>query len=148
LWCKKILTEKELFMDKTTKKSSESSLFPEMFPISTVSSRKVEVGFAVPDLSSQGGLLLLRKFEQRTSFICRLSNCLEDTRSQYLIRHGYEEMLRQCIFQIAAGNKDADDCDLLRDDSLLKTCAGKSPDSLPLSSQPTMSRLENNQSIK
>jgi hypothetical protein len=106
-------------MDKTTKKTSEPGLFPEIFSLDSLSKRKVEFSFTAPDLSSQGGLLLLREFEQRTGFIRRLSNCLEDTRSQYLIRHGYEEMLRQRIFQIAAGYEDADDCDLLRDDSLL-----------------------------
>ena len=135
-------------MDKTTKKTSELNLFPEIFSLDSVSNRKLEVSFTAPDLSSQGGLLLLREFDQRTGIINRLSNCLIDTRSQYLIRHSYEEMLRQRIFQIAAGYEDADDCDLLRDDSLLKICAGKAPDSLPLSSQPTMTRLENNQSIK
>ena len=90
----------------------------------------------------------MREFEQRTGFIRRLSNCLEDTRSPYWIHHSYEEMLRQRIFQIAAGYEDADDCDLSRDDSLLKICAGEAPDAIPLSSQPTMTRLENNQNIK
>ena len=52
-------------------------------------------------------------------------------------------MLTQRIFQIAAGYEDADDCDLLRNDSILKLCSGRSPDAPALSSQPTMSRLEN-----
>ena len=95
-------------MDKTTKKQRNPIYF-------------------LKYLSSQGGLLLMREFEQRTGFIHRLSSCLEDTRCPYLIQHSYEEMLRQRIFQIAAGYEDADDCDLLRDDSLLKICAGKAP---------------------
>jgi len=52
-------------------------------------------------------------------------------------------MLRQRIFQIAAGYQDSDDCDLLRGDSILKICSGRLPDDKALNSQPTMSRLEN-----
>jgi len=57
-------------------------------------------------------------------------------------------MLSQRIFQIAAGYEDGDDCDLLRNDSLLKMCSGRTPDSSALSSQPTISRLENGRSIR
>jgi hypothetical protein len=106
------------------------------------------VSFTAPDLSSEGGLLLLREFEERVGFINRLNNCLEDTRTAYLVRHSYKEMLTQRVFQIACGYEDADDCDLLRDDSLLKICAGRTADASPLSSQPTISRLENKLGIR
>ena len=52
-----------LLMDKTTKKTSELNLFPEIFSLDPVSNRKLEVSFTAPDLSSQDGLLLLREFE-------------------------------------------------------------------------------------
>lgn len=57
-------------------------------------------------------------------------------------------MLTQRIFQIACGYEDADDSDLLRNDSLLKICSGRTPESSPLSSQPTISRLENKLSTR
>ena len=47
-------------MDKTTKKTSECNFFSEIFPISSVSDRKVEVSISTPDLSPQDGLLLLK----------------------------------------------------------------------------------------
>lgn len=130
-------------MNEHTKNLPDNELFPELFSLSPVSSKKVEVSFTAPDLSSQGGLLLLNEFENRIGFIGRLSNCIKDKRVPYLIHHSYEEMLRQRIFQIASGYEDATDCNLLRNDSLLKMCAGRKPDSPALSSQPTMSRLEN-----
>jgi hypothetical protein len=53
-------------------------------------------------------------------------------------------MLTQRVFQIAAGYEDANDCDTLRDDMILKICSEVLPESgNSLSSQPTMSRFEN-----
>jgi hypothetical protein len=53
-------------------------------------------------------------------------------------------MLRQRVFQIACGYEDANDCNTLRKDPAFKTACGQSPESgIDLSSQPTMSRLEN-----
>lgn len=135
-------------MNKRTKNIQKNYLFPELFSLSSVSSKKVEVSFTAPDLSSNGGLALLGEFDRKVGFIGRLNNCIEDHRTPHLIKHSYEEMLRQRIFQISAGYEDADDCDLLRNDSLLKICAGRTPDAPALSSQPTMSRLENDLSIR
>ena len=135
-------------MDENRSKRSENLLFPELFSLAPAGNRQTEVSFTAPDLSSEGGLLLLREFDQRVGFIDRLNGCIRDDRSAFLIRHTYKEMLTRRIFQIACGYEDANDCDLLRDDSILKLSAGKSPDSHPLSSQPTMSRLENRISIR
>lgn len=58
--------------------------------------------------------------------------------------HSQTEMLRQRIYQIMAGFEDADDCDRLCRDGILKMCAGRSAsDEIDLASQPTMTRLEN-----
>ncbi len=135
-------------MNEHTKKTSANDLFPELFSLSPVDSRKAEVSFTAPDLSSYGGLTLLREFDQRVGFISRLTSCLEDNRTSHLVQHRYEEMLSQRIFQIAAGFEDGYDCDLLRNDSLLKMCTGRSPGAPALSSQPTISRLENGRSTR
>jgi len=130
-------------MDKSSKNLATSSTSGALFSLSPVKNRPLEVSFTAPDLSSQGGLLLLNEYEQRHSFIARLSGCVADRRYQPLVQHPYYEMFRQRICQIAAGYKDADDSDLLRHDSLLKLCSGRLPDEQALSSQPTISRLEN-----
>lgn len=135
-------------MSKNTSIPPENLLFPELFSVTPVMGKQAQVSFTAPDLSSEGGLLLLREFEQRVGFIDRLNGCLVDERTPFLIRHSYKEMLTQRVFQIASGYEDADDCDLLRDDTVLKICTGRSPESPPLSSQPTMSRLENKPTIR
>ena len=130
-------------MSKISKKSDTIATNSELFSLSSVQATPIEVSFTAPDLSSQGGLLLMNEYEHRNSFISKLSDCVEDTRSPLLVQHPYYEMFRQRICQIAAGYEDADDSDLLRNDSVLKLCSGRLPDEKALSSQPTISRLEN-----
>ena len=97
----------------------------ELFSLFPVKSKPIEVSFTAPDLSSQGGLLLMNEYGQHHGFIAKLSDCVEDTRSKLLVQHPYYEMFRQRICQIAAGYKDVDDSDLLRHDSILKLCSGR-----------------------
>jgi hypothetical protein len=49
-------------------------------------------------------------------------------------------MLNQRVMQIAAGYEDANDCNELKDDEILKLCANQSK---TLATQPTISRSEN-----
>ena len=113
------------------------SLFP-------VSNHKIEVSFTGDQISSDGGLLLLREVDKQVGLIGRISGCIKDERDQRYVKHSTQEMLTQRVLQIAAGYEDCNDCDDLRSDSLLKTCVGRLPQSGEhLASQPTMSRLEN-----
>jgi len=130
-------------MDENSKNLDANDSMGKLFSISPIKNKPVEVSFTAPDLSSQGGLMLMSEYEHHHGFIDNLSCCIEDTRHQPFVQHSYYEMLRQRICQIAAGYQDSDDCDLLRGDSILKMCSGRLPDDKELSSQPTMSRLEN-----
>ena len=130
-------------MTKVNSKSDAPNSLSELFPLSPVSGKPIDISFTAPDLSNQGGLLLLREQEQEHGFIKSLCGHISDDRCPWLVQHPVEEMLRQRIFQMAAGYEDADDCDLLRNDSVLKLCSGRLPDAPGLSSQPTMTRLEN-----
>ena len=80
----------------------------ELFSLTPVKNKRIEVSFTAPDLSSQGGLLLMKEHEHQHGFIDRLSNCIEDSRFQPLVQHSYYEMIRQRVCQIAAGYEDAD----------------------------------------
>jgi len=116
-------------------------LVHELFP---VSNKQIELSFTGDDISSDGGLLLLREVENQMGLIDRISNCITDNRDQRYVDHTIKEMLTQRVFQIAAGYEDCNDCDDLRDDMIFKACAGRLPQTgLSLASQPTMSRLEN-----
>jgi hypothetical protein len=58
--------------------------------------------------------------------------------------HSREEQVRQRVLQIALGYEDGNDADRLRHDPILTTVCDRSPDDpRGLSSQPTLSRLEN-----
>lgn len=124
---------------------SEDSSLP--FDLPSVGRKKLSVGFDGGQLSSDGGVLLLRGIEKRLGLAARLSGCMKDKRDPDLILHTVEEMLRLRMFAIAAGYEDGDDCDSLRYDPVFKMAVGRLPESgVPLCSQPTMSRLENSPS--
>lgn len=105
--------------------------------------KKVELGFTAPDISSLGGLALVSKAEKSCGIIGDISDCIEDWRNQDLIHHTIKDMVSQRVMQIACGHEDADDCDTLRNDSMLKMSCGRDADGDDLCSQPTMTRLEN-----
>ena len=129
-------------MSKINKKSNNNSTQLELFSFEDLD-KQVEVSFTAPDMSSLGGLHLLHGINERQGFISRLCSCIKEWRTPELIVHSIKEMVTQRVFQIAAGYEDADDCDALRHDSMLKMCSGILPKGGDLCSQPTMSRLEN-----
>ena len=128
-------------MCKGTSKSSNSQekmLFslPEM-----VSGKKIRVDFNAPDISSNGGLLFVGNM--RNTLAWKTGQSIPDARKQESIRHTYMEMVSQRVGQILCGYEDANDCNQLRGDSALKMSVGRKPSDADLSSQPTMTRLEN-----
>lgn len=129
-------------MYKGNTKSSKNNTELELYHFSDLK-KPVEVSFTAPDLSSFGGLHLLHSVNLQQRFLSRLSSHIVEWRNKDLLVHSLEEMLTQRVFQIAAGYEDADDCDALCHDSMLKMCCGLLPKDGALCSQPTMSRLEN-----
>ncbi len=82
--------------------------------------------------------------EEQIKLIEDLTNCIKDRRNQNYIQHDLYSILSQRTYQIIGGYEDANDCDSLNKDAIIKMCANKLPfDDIDLSSQPTMSRFEN-----
>ncbi len=133
-------------MDKSTKnrtsqvENSEVFFAPTLFNLSNFNKKQVEVRFKAEQISNDGGLLLLKEVEHQIGLIKDMASCVNDTRHQGYVEHGIEAMLSQRIMQIAAGYEDANDCNVLRNDGVLKLCSGQEKS---LASQPTMSRFEN-----
>lgn len=125
-------------------KSEDFSQSP-LFNLTEFTGKKVEVRFNVEQISTDGGLLLLKEVDQQIGLIDRLTSCIHDSRHQGYVKHSTETMLRQRIMQIAAGYEDANDCNTLRNDGILKICSGQEQS---LATQPTMSRFENQLSRK
>jgi hypothetical protein len=123
------------------KKFENSQKILDLFP---VSDKKIELSYTGEQISSDGGLLLLREVENQTGLINGISSCITDTRDLRYVDHSITELITQRVFQIAAGYEDCNDCNDLRSDMVFKTCAGRLPQTgRDLASQPTMSRLEN-----
>lgn len=133
-------------MSKITKKSGSKNTQSDdkstqlLFSLSDFNQKAVEVRFNTEQISSDGGLLLINEVENQLHLIDNLSSCINDTRNQGYVKHSVNSMLRQRIMQIAAGYEDGNDCNTLRDDGILKICAGQEKS---LAAQPTMSRFEN-----
>jgi len=123
------------------KKFENSQKILDLFP---VSDKKIELSYTGEQISSDGGLLLLREVEDQTGLINGISSCITDTRDLRYVDHSITELITQRVFQIAAGYEDCNDCNDLRSDMVFKTCTGRLPQTgRDLASQPTMSRLEN-----
>lgn len=113
-------------------------------PFASISGKKVTAEFDGGSLTSDAGVMFLREVEKGIGLIRRLTEVLTDHRHQSYTDHSHEELLRQRIFQIACGYEDANDCDELRHDPVLKAACERLPISGDdLASQPTMTRLEN-----
>jgi len=100
-----------------------------------------------PEISSDGGALLLRQIDEELGLTAGFARCLEDRRDPRRVIHSRREQVCQRVLQIAQGYEDANDADRLRHDPVLKTACDRSPDDPQgLSSQPTLSRWENSMS--
>ncbi|MCP4397070.1 MAG: IS1380 family transposase [bacterium] len=109
-----------------------------------IGEKTVLINFHGGFLSSDAGALLLREVEDQIGVIRKMAEVIPDSRDVRYITHSITDMVIQRVAQIACGYEDADDCDLLRHDPIFKMIAGRYPEmGKALSSQPTMSRVEN-----
>ena len=130
-------------MNKNSFTNSDTSELT-LFELTSVEKKTVEIQFSGETISSDGGLLFLKEVEQQIGIVNKLSACIEDYRHPSYIDHSIETLMKQRIFQIAAGYEDGNDCNQLKNDAVLKLCSNKLPESdIPLASQPTISRFEN-----
>lgn len=106
--------------------------------------RQVVGRFDGGQISSDGGLLWIAEIDRRFRLLERLAACLHDRRQQAKVRQSVHDLLRQRVFQIAAGYEDCNDADTLAADPVLKVACGRNPETgRDLASQPTLSRFEN-----
>jgi hypothetical protein len=135
----------KIFKEVSSNSNDLSALsVPTLFNLSPFNKKRVEVSFTAEKVSVDGGLLLLKETADQTGLIKRLASLIPDNRNQSYVQHSIETLLSQRVFQIAAGYEDANDCNQLKDDPILKLCAGQMPETdESLASQPTMSRFEN-----
>lgn len=103
--------------------------------------RSIRIDFQGATISSDTGFILLREVDERFRIIDPMKGCLEDLRSPAHTKHALVQMVRQRVYQIAAGYEDCNDADFLRIDPALRLALGK--DHQAGASQSMLSRLEN-----
>ena len=101
--------------------------------------RRLEANFQGGDLSSDGGLMLLRQIDGRTGVSRQAARALTERRTPGRIRHRLRDVLAQRLYGLCCGYEDLNDHDTLRADLLMQTAVGRDQ---PLASSPTLSRLE------
>jgi len=105
--------------------------------------KPVVVRLSESSLSSDGGLLPIREFDERLGLTSQFAAALRDPRPLGMIGHSFLEMTRSRIYGILADYEDQNDHDTLRSDPVFKLIAGRRPSDDDLASQPTLSRFEN-----
>jgi Transposase DDE domain group 1 len=104
---------------------------------------RVALDFEGGALSTDAGLIVLRELDERLGLTRGLEGLLEDRRDPRYVQHPLAEVLRQRLYQIAAGYEDAIDANLLRQDPTFQLLVHPARPTEPLASQPTLSRQEN-----
>ncbi|MCO5067317.1 MAG: IS1380 family transposase [Kiritimatiellae bacterium] len=114
--------------------TSDQLVFP------SFSRRKVQVDFEGGDVSSDGGVLLLRQMDRRLKLTQTLADQLPDAREASACDHAMVDLLRQRIYGIALGYEDGNDHLRLRQDVALQTAVERVDE---LASPATLCRWEN-----
>jgi len=125
---------------------ARAGLFSDNEPLraAPVAQKPVDVDFSGGALSSDAGLLLLKEVDEQLGLTKAAAAVLADPRDPRYTLHSVQDLLRQCVFQIAAGYQDGNDSNTLRFEPIIKMAAGRLPLSgAPLASQPTISRFQN-----
>src|SRR3978361_2503031 len=102
---------------------ANDTLFP--FSLPSIGNKKVPAAFDAGQISSNGGVLLLRGAHNRLGLIDMLAALIPDHRDPALITHTLSDILRARILAIACGYPDADDLDDLRRDPAFKLACGR-----------------------
>ena len=117
-----------------TNRNAEQLEFP------GVNRRRVAAAFSGGDVSSDGGVLLLRQVDRRLGLTAEVARLLDDPRRKASCEHDLLSMLRQRVYGLALGYEDLNDHDQLRRDPAIQTAVDRDR---PLASSPTLCRFEN-----
>jgi len=112
----------------------------ESFPFPAVNRRRVEANFRGGDITSDGGVLLLRQVGHHLGLSEAVARALSDPRRQASCAHDGLSLLRQRIYALALGYEDLNDHHTLRRDAAIQTAVQRDQ---VLASSSTLCRWEN-----
>ena len=107
--------------------------------------RKVEAEFAGGDVTSDGGVLLLRNIDKKLGLLENVNRAIPDPRDTRYIEHSQLSLLRQRVYALCQGYEDLNDHTELRVDPAIQTAVDRDE---VLGSASTLCRLENRVSRK
>ena len=114
----------------------------EQLSFQAVGGRQIVARFDGGQLSSDGGGLLLREVDRRTSLLSEFAACFRDYRSPWLVEHSLGTLIRQRVMGLALGYEDLNDHDQLRHDPLIATLVDNGDPTQALAGKSTLNRLE------
>lgn len=121
---------------------------PQQIEFSQIGRTRIQAVFDEPELSSDGGALLIRQSALLSGIFTLMVESIRDGRAQAHCQHTLGELLMQRVTQICHGYEDANDSNTLRNDAAFKIAAGRTPDDAALASQATITRLENSVTLR
>lgn len=104
-----------------------------------VGRRVVEAAFDGGDIVSDGGVLLLKRLDERLGLTRAAARVFGDKRRGASIQHSVHSLLAQRIYGLCLGWSDVCDHNVLRHDLVMQTAVGRAE---ALGSAPTLSRFE------
>jgi hypothetical protein len=102
--------------------------------------REISANFDGGDISTEGGVLLLRQVDRKIGLTKAVAKVLSDGRDPTRIKHDLRDMVAQRVYAQCQGWEDLNDHTTLRHDLAMQTAVGVTQ---PLASAPTLCRLEN-----
>ena len=117
-------------MNKGPKRSSSAApratdCPPQPLLFADLGPRQVIAEFTAGDLSSDGGVLLLRQVDHGLGLSRALAACFRDTRHARYVDHSVPQLCAQRLYGLALGYEDLNDHAFLRRDPLLATACDK-----------------------
>jgi Transposase DDE domain group 1 len=111
----------------------------ESIPLGKLGRRTVEASFDGGDLSSDAGVLLLKRADERIGLTRAVARVFADERRAASVTHPLHSLLAQRLYALCCGWEDVTDHNTLRHDLALQTAVGRDT---VLASGPTLCRLE------
>lgn len=112
----------------------------ETFKFPACKRRVVEANFKGGEITSDGGVLLLRQADRRLGLSAAVAQALDDPRRQASCDHALVSLIAQRLYGLALGYEDLNDHDHLRRDVALQTAVDRGT---RLASSATLCRFEN-----
>lgn len=104
-----------------------------------INRQHIEANFKGGSISSDGGVLLLRKLDKFLGLSDAAASALHDPRNPKQTTHSMRNLVAQRLYGLCSGYEDLNDHNQLRHDPLFQTAVGSNRE---LASSPTFSRME------